>query len=410
MVLPYTDAIQQLVDSLAARIQRSVAVDDQRGSLIVSSRHFGDEDKLRIDVVLSRRLPPGVAEYLNSFGIATADKPLSIPANPSLGLKARRCYPIRDHGRLLGYVWLIDDGAERFDEAVSECVVQLSARLRERSLQVAEEERWRRALVADLLRGGDGSPRAAGDLVGQGLVGAEDEIVVIVAGATTDPEAVAAVIAETTSRGGRDEPAVRALAAAVGDRGAVLVAGRDEVERAAAWLAEAVRRGVHQRDAEGRGVFVGLSNAGRIEQAPDLWRQAVLTAFAAAELPELPPVLSWRDTGVYGPLMLAALASPELAVPPKIADLSAGGRTDSLAHTAEVFLDAAGDTAAASEQLMIHRTTLYYRLAQIENKTGWDLKNGRDRLTLHLGLKMQHLLGSGIQALLQGEQEQRGSS
>ncbi|MBI0375744.1 helix-turn-helix domain-containing protein [Streptomyces albiflaviniger] len=410
VVLPYTDAIQQLVDSLAARIQRSVAVDDQRGVLIVSSRHFGDEDKVRIDVVLSRRLQAGVAEYLNSFGIATADKPLSIPGNPSFELKARRCYPIRDHGRLLGYVWLIDDGAERFDEAVGECVVQLSARLRERSLQVAEEERQRRSLVADLLRGGDGFDRAARDLVGQGLAGVEDEIVVIAADATTDPEAVAAVIVETTSRGGCDEPAVQALAAAVGDRGAVLVAGRDEVERAAAWLAEAGRRGVHQRDAEGCGVFVGLSNAGRLEQAPDLWRQAVLAAFAAAELPELAPVISWRDTSVYGPLMLAALASPELVVPPKIADLGAGGRTDSLARTAEVFLDAAGDTATASEQLMIHRTTLYYRLAQIENKTGWDLKNGRDRLTLHLGLKMQRLLDSGIPALLRGEEEHRGSS
>ncbi|MBL1099157.1 PucR family transcriptional regulator [Streptomyces coffeae] len=410
MVLPYTDAIQRLVDSLAARIQHSVAVDDGRGSLIVCSRHYGDEDQLRIDVVLSRRLPAPVAEYLNGFGIATSETPQSIPASPSLGLKDRRCYPIRDHGRLLGYLWLIDAHAERFDEVVGDCVVQLSARLRERSLQVTEEEQRRRALVTDLLHGGEGSARAAGDLVDQGLVGAEDEIVVIVAGAGTDPEAVAAVIADATGRGGRDEPSVRALAAAVGDRGVVLVADRHGVEREAAWLAEAVRRGVRQRDAEGGGVFVGLSNPGRLDEAHGLLRQAVLAAFAAAELPELAPVVSWRDTGVYGPLMLAATTSPELVVPPQIAELSTGARTDSLAHTAEVFLDAAGDTAASSEQLMIHRTTLYYRLAQVENKTGWDLKNGRHRLTLHLGLKMQRLLNSDIPALLQGEEEHWGSS
>ncbi|MFI1307661.1 PucR family transcriptional regulator [Streptomyces sioyaensis] len=180
--------------------------------------------------------------------------------------------------------------------------------------------------------------------------------------------------------------------------------------RAAARLAETVRRGVPRRDAEGGGVFVGLSDAGRLERAPDLWRQAVLASWAAAGLPGSAPVLSWRDTGVHGPLMLAATASPDLVVPPEIADLGAGGRTDSLAHTAEVFLDAAGDTAAASERLMIHRTTLYYRLAQIEKKTGWDLKNGRDRLTLHLGLKTQRLLDSGIPALLRGEEKHRGSS
>ncbi|RXS85355.1 PucR family transcriptional regulator [Streptomyces sp. TM32] len=410
MVLPYTDAIQQLVDALAARIQRSVAVDDRRGGLLVSSRHFGDEDTLRVDVVLSRRLPDRVAAYLNGFGIATSDKPLSVPASPSLGLKARRCYPIRDHGRLLGYLWLIDEEAKRFDDEVGACVVQLSARLRERSLQVAEDERRRRTVVADLLLGGAGSARAAADLVGEGLVGAEDEIVVIAADATTDPEAVAAVIAETTARGGRDGPAVRAFATVAADRGVALVAGRDEVARAAARLAETVRRDVPRRDAEEGGAFVGLSAAGRLEQAPDLWRQAVLASWAAAGLPESAPVLSWRDTGVYGPLMLAATAAPELVVPPEIAELGAGGRTDSLAHTAEVFLDAAGDTAAASERLMIHRTTLYYRLAQIEKKTGWDLKNGRDRLTLHLGLKTQRLLDSGIPALLRGEEKHRGSS
>ncbi|MFB6436560.1 PucR family transcriptional regulator [Streptomyces sp. NPDC056411] len=410
MVLPYTDAIQRLVDSLAARIQHSVAVDDERGSLIVCSRHYGDEDQLRIDVVLSRRLPAPVAEYVNSFGIAASATPRSIPAEPSLGLKDRRCYPIRDHGRLLGYLWLIDAHAERFDQVVDDCVVQLAARLRERSLQVTEEEQRRRALVTDLLHGGEGSARAAGDLVDQGLVGAGDEVVVIVAGATTDPEAVASVIADATGRGGRDETSVRALTAAVGDRGVVLVAGRQGAERAAARLAEEVWRGLRQRDAGGGGVFVGVSNAGRLDEAPDLLRQAVLAAFAAAQLPELAPVVSWRDTGVYGPLMIAAMTAPELVVPPQIADLSTGVRTDSLAHTAEVFLDAAGDTAAASERLTIHRTTLYYRLAQIENKTGWDLKNGRDRLTLHLGLKMQRLLNSDIPALLQGEDARRGSS
>ncbi|MGW8971354.1 PucR family transcriptional regulator [Streptomyces platensis] len=410
MVLPCTDAIQQLVDSLAARIRHSVAVDDERGGLIVCSRHYGDEDRLRIDVVLSRRLPAPVAEYLNSFGIATSATPRSIPANPSLGLKERRCYPIREHGRLLGYLWLIGVRTERFDEVVGDCVVQLSARLRERSLQVTEEEQRRRALVTGLLHGGEGSARAAGELVGQGFVGAEDEIVVIVAEAATDPGTVAAVIAEVTRRGGRDEPPVRALTAAVGNRGVVLVAGQQGVERAAAWWGEEMRRRARRRDAEGGGVFVGVSNAGRLDEAPDLWRQALLASFAAAELPELAPVLSWRDTGVYGPLMLAAMTSPELVVPPQIAELGTGSRTDSLARTAEVYLDAAGDTAAASAQLTIHRTTLYYRLAQIEKRTGWDLKNGRDRLTLHLGLKMRRLHDSGIPALLRGEEERRQSS
>lgn len=410
MPLPYTDAIQQLVDSLAARIHHSVAVDDQGGSLVVASRHYGDEDSLRVEVVLSRHLPAHVAEYLNSFGIATAVGPLSIPGRPSFGLKARRCHPIRDDRRLLGYLWLIDERAERFDQVVNACVVPLAARMRERMHQVTEEERQRRALVVDLLREDRGSARAAKDLVDQGLVDARDEVVVIATDASTDPEAVAAVVAKSTQEAGHDEPAVRTLAAALGGHGVVLVTGRNKVERAAARLAERVRRGVRQEDVRGGGVHIGLSNASTLDRAPDLLRQAVLAAFAAARLPGLAPTSSWRDTGVYGPLMLAAVASPELVVPPGIAGLSTSGRTDSLAHTAEVFLDAAGDTATASKQLMIHRTTLYYRLAQVEHRTGWDLKKGRDRLTLHLGLKMQRLLDSGIPALLRGEEERAEGS
>lgn len=404
--------IQQLVDSLAARIHLSVAVDDARGSLIASSRHFGDEDKIRIDVVLSRRLPDRAAEYLNSFGIATAEDPLSVPASPALGLKARRCYPIRDHGRLLGYLWLIDNRADRFDEVVGECVAHLSPLLRERAHQMTEEEKQRRVLVAAVLRGGESSARAARELVDHQIVTAEDDIVVIVTDTTAEPEAVTAAIRESTGPLAADGPPFRALSTTVENRGVILVAGRDDVERTATWLAETARRGPRsQQAAPGkRSTVVGVSNAGRLDQAPELFRQALLATFAAAELPELPPVVSWRDTGIYGPLMLAAVESPELAVPPEIAHLKSEGRTDSLARTAEVFLDAAGDTSAASEQLMIHRTTLYYRLAQVENRTGWDLKNGRHRLILHLGLKMQHLLDSGIPALLRGEEEPRRSS
>ncbi|WP_164764587.1 PucR family transcriptional regulator [Streptomyces lydicus] len=412
MIQPYTDAIQQLVDSLAARLHHSVAVDDERGSLIASSRHFGDEDKIRIDVVLSRRLPAPAAAYLYSFGLATSDKPVSIPANPSLGLKARRAYPIRDHRRLLGYLWLIDDRAERFDELVAECVAQLAARLWERSHHIAEEEQQRRVLVTDLLRGGEGLTRAARSLVERGLVGAEDEIVVIVADPATEPDAVAASAAEPAGPPVRDEPDVRTLPAVLGNRGVVLVSGQHEVERGAARVAEALRRSVRPEAgaADSRDGCFGLSNAGRLDRAPGLFRQAVLASFAAAELPELAPVLSWRDTGFYGPLMLAAVEAPDLGVTPEIAALNARRGTDSLAHTAEVFLDAAGDTSTASEQLMIHRTTLYYRLTQIENSTGWDLKNGRDRLTLHLGLKVQRLLDSGIPALLRREDAHGRSS
>ncbi|MFD0853362.1 helix-turn-helix domain-containing protein, partial [Actinomadura adrarensis] len=61
-------------------------------------------------------------------------------------------------------------------------------------------------------------------------------------------------------------------------------------------------------------------------------------------------------------------------------------------ETLAAFLDHAGSSPATAAALHIHRTSLYYRLRQIEEITGLDLGNGEDRLTLHLGLRLLSLL------------------
>ncbi|MBH0243490.1 helix-turn-helix domain-containing protein, partial [Streptomyces cavourensis] len=62
-----------------------------------------------------------------------------------------------------------------------------------------------------------------------------------------------------------------------------------------------------------------------------------------------------------------------------------------LAHTAEVFLDRAGQASRTAAELGIHRQTLYYRLSRIEQITGLDLNDGEDRLLLHMALKRARL-------------------
>ena len=63
-----------------------------------------------------------------------------------------------------------------------------------------------------------------------------------------------------------------------------------------------------------------------------------------------------------------------------------------LAATAATYLDHAGNVQRAATELGIHRQTLYYRLHRIEELTGFDLADGRDRLTLHLALTLAPLL------------------
>lgn len=89
-----TDELQQVVDGLAASLGRSVAVDDPQLRLLAVSRHFGDEDSLRVRAVMQReantadtgrmrgrtgRPPPTAGDGDRSAGAG----PLRLPGFPS---------------------------------------------------------------------------------------------------------------------------------------------------------------------------------------------------------------------------------------------------------------------------------------------------------------------------------------
>jgi DNA-binding PucR family transcriptional regulator len=60
-------------------------------------------------------------------------------------------------------------------------------------------------------------------------------------------------------------------------------------------------------------------------------------------------------------------------------------------ETLEAYLDRAGDAQAAAAALFVHRTTLYHRLRRIERIAGVDLRDGDDRLLLHMALRLRAL-------------------
>ncbi|GAA4686400.1 PucR C-terminal helix-turn-helix domain-containing protein [Promicromonospora umidemergens] len=64
-----------------------------------------------------------------------------------------------------------------------------------------------------------------------------------------------------------------------------------------------------------------------------------------------------------------------------------------LLRTLETYLELAGSAQATAEALHLHRTSLYYRLQRVELLAGTDLKNGTERLALHLALKVARAAG-----------------
>lgn len=95
--------LQEEVDRLAEELGRSVAIDDPRLLLIVASRHFGDEDRLRVHSILNRSVPDEAREHVMAYGLASWWNPGRIPGDARLGYTERLCIPLRHGSDLLGF-------------------------------------------------------------------------------------------------------------------------------------------------------------------------------------------------------------------------------------------------------------------------------------------------------------------
>ena len=119
-------------------------------------------------------------------------------------------------------------------------------------------------------------------------------------------------------------------------------------------------------------------------------REARLAARVAHAVPRLRPVAAWAELGVHrllacGPRRALREGVVDAAVEPLLA-------RPELAATAAAYLDHAGNVQRAAAELAVHRQTLYYRLRRVEELTGLDLADGRDRLRLHLALTLAPLV------------------
>ena len=136
------------------------------------------------------------------------------------------------------------------------------------------------------------------------------------------------------------------------------------------------------------GGVIGVSGAReRLEDARDALREAETSAALAEPLGLA--LVRWEELGAYQ--LLAPLAGAPLPEP--LRRLLDHPDAEPLVATLEAYLDRAGDARAAAAALFVHRTTLYHRLRRIEAITETSLRDGDDRLLLHIGLRLRRLRG-----------------
>ncbi|MGV9775461.1 PucR family transcriptional regulator [Streptosporangium sp. NPDC003464] len=345
------DDVQDLLDSLATAVGRGMAVDDPEGRVVAHSVHHGEVDQVRAQAILSRSVPAEVGAWQEAHGVATTSEPVRVPANPALGMAARLCVPLLHHNRRVGSLWVIEGEGPLTSEQEARTVRDAAA------IAALLDDGGSSHTLRRLLGGEITAGRAAG-VLGEGPL----RLLAVRGDQAGLGEAVGDELARM-----RRPPAFTVL-----DRHAVLLLGGGEDARALGELLAARAAG----HAGVSALHPGLESIRRAH------REAAAAARAAAAEPALGPVARWPELGVY---RLLAEPGPETGRPGPLGPLR---EHPALAVTLETYLDHGGDAQETARLLHLHRTSLYYRLARIEELTGRSLKDGSHRLELHLALKL----------------------
>jgi hypothetical protein len=403
--------LQAIVDDLAHRLEASAVLEDHDQRMVVYSSQSGPIDQVRRDSILQRETGQQVKDWFRQFGIAQASSPLRIPSHPELGILGRLCSPVRFRGRLMGFLFLIDD-EQRLGEGDIAAAEQAGQHAGVLLYEEELSERLSASVLSHLLApSAELRESAARQLLEQGMATADaPHAVVYVRPADPAPAAgLAEIIGEALSELGRQRGHAGLLRVARPDHGVLLArVSRVDDDRAARAAAEEVRGILARRLPTTRAapsprpagstraagparVVAGVGDPQRhLTAAVVSYRQALLAARVAATVPSVGDLARWQDLGAFRALVQLPLGERSAScLDPRLAMLldAEGG----LAQTVEAYLDLGGDAKRTAEQLNVHRATLYYRLGKAERLTGADLHDGNDRLALHLSFKLARL-------------------
>ncbi|WP_326731669.1 helix-turn-helix domain-containing protein [Streptomyces phaeochromogenes] len=394
--------LQRIVDALAESLGRSVAINDPTIHLLCASRHFGDEDAVRVHAVLQRDAGSAVIGYLLAQGVTRWTEPGVIPARPDLRLQARLCAPVRWRGVLLALLMVIDpDRSLTSDQLnrVQDAVAAMAAVLYREFLVADRHRAARETALRKVLSGSEKQRKKALESLKEGQrVRTAPSVTVSVFDvwdeADTETAEIELALRASMETLARPDPA--AAAYFVKDCRAVLLQlgdkepDQDQLHRQATAVAQQVQDAV----VGGARCVVGIGDpCADLDQAWVSYEHAAIATRAARMLPGFEGVAQWAELGAYAPLLQipAKRLTPNL-VPAPLRALIAQDSHNRLVQTLAVYLDHAGSSPQAAAALHIHRTSLYYRLRQIEEITGLDLTRGDDRLNLHVGLCVLTLL------------------
>ncbi|WP_166352242.1 PucR family transcriptional regulator [Phytoactinopolyspora limicola] len=398
-------SLQQLLDALAERVGRPAVLEDRFMRLIAYSSHDQPIDGVREDSILRRHASPEVTSWLKEFGLPDARRPLRLPANPDLHMLARVCIPVLHKDKALGYLWFVDSDDSMSSADIDFCVreaAELADHLHRESVASLFSAARLNDAMHMLLSDSPLTQEAAQSLEETGYIDTTDGIAVAVlqplSGEVGDEPRTEEALSQAMIDFQRLARRGQALELVRRDHCVLLLACPGDDDAQLSERIELAHELVQARlAAAGRSttLVVGVGGRrGRLDHAIESFREARMSADAARLLSGLGSIVHWSRLGIHQ--IVVELASMNEHVPRVHAGLGRlleDPESLPLLETLETYLDVAGNAQATAERLNLHRTSLYYRLQRVEQLANTDLKDGIERLALHLALKVARMTG-----------------
>ncbi|WP_077488907.1 PucR family transcriptional regulator [Sinomonas mesophila] len=390
--------VEELVEEAAAKLGRGLSVEDLDGVLIAYSSNQPQADPARVRFLLSKRLPPDIQAWQLSHGIATAVRPVTVPANPTLGMYGRVCVPLLVRGFRVGYLWILQGPEEDGSAAILAALptVRLELELLAGLLLESNtaESAHRRGREAEFLAAAAGDRNAQAAISGwrevQGRAPWQVAVLLDPEGVTPeDPQA--ATVATSTAAMQATAGIDPALFTAGTETHAVVLFTATSARASHAAVLTHYERELAKRSGRPAGrILVGISEPfSALKGLPEAAAQARLAAQAAAVDPELGELVDVRSIGAYQ-LMGAFAAEPTSVY---FSLLEAEDRNGELLPVLEMLYDSDGAVQTVADRLHVHRSTVYHRLARVRKVIRAEPLSGRVRQELHLALKARRWAG-----------------
>ncbi len=382
---------------MAQRLGRGLSLEDPDGVLLAYSTHQSSADRVRVNFLLSKKVPADVSEWQLLHGIAEAVRPVVVPSNEALGMRERVCVPLLVRGFRVGYLWVQqrsdDDPATGILEAIPG-IRRTTDRLAELLLETDAASSERRVHREEIFLGACGGVAAAVDEMRDWReldsdVSRRVAVVHEIRGSTMEPgDPHDAVLVQRTLALHSTVGVPSVLFSAGASTYSVLLCARDITRGVLAQVLDRYRAEVPKRAGRpSERLVLGVSEpAADPSELATAFDQALHAVQAAAVDQSLGGAVSYAGIGVYQFLGAIRHQLP-VHTSARFTELSRADGLDELVPVLELLYDKNGSVQDIAEQLHLHRSTVYNRLARIRSIIGVDPLVGPARLELHLALK-----------------------